>query len=291
MKKTLLVVLAVVVSLSVFANGFNLNTLGAKAFGMGGAMIGLADDPTAIFWNPAGLATQSSALQLAGHDIMPTLTYAYKYAPAMIDIDAEADAQQFISPALFWNHKINPKMALGFGFYVPSGIGARWEGKDLLGFNGPAMGGANIATEPFDWESMVNVMHAGPAIAYQATDRLSLGATAEVSYGTMELHMADDMMNNFDSTDHTPDGMMDTQYNEESHGLGFGVNLGLKYQFDNDFSIGATYRSPVHFAFKQDDVELITAGSKMTAEMTRYVTWPMMLMVFRIKLRLQPLTG
>ncbi len=40
----------------VFAGGFESPGVGAKALGMGGAFIGLADDWTATYWNPAGLA-------------------------------------------------------------------------------------------------------------------------------------------------------------------------------------------------------------------------------------------
>ena len=37
--------------------------IGARAAGMGGAFVSLADDPSAMFWNPAGLAT-ANGLQL-----------------------------------------------------------------------------------------------------------------------------------------------------------------------------------------------------------------------------------
>ena len=36
-------------------NGLNLNGVGSKAVGMGGAFVGLADDYSAVFWNPAGI--------------------------------------------------------------------------------------------------------------------------------------------------------------------------------------------------------------------------------------------
>src|SRR5438132_9240107 len=34
-------------------------TVGSRALGMGGAFVGVADDATAVYWNPAGLATGS----------------------------------------------------------------------------------------------------------------------------------------------------------------------------------------------------------------------------------------
>src|SRR3954468_13941768 len=36
------------------------STIGERAQGMGGAFVAVADDATAIFWNPAGLGTGSS---------------------------------------------------------------------------------------------------------------------------------------------------------------------------------------------------------------------------------------
>ena len=40
-----------------FAGAQSFETAGARALGMGGAFVGVADDVTAIWWNPAGLAT------------------------------------------------------------------------------------------------------------------------------------------------------------------------------------------------------------------------------------------
>ena len=67
MKKILLLtcLLSVVFVANAFANGLSLNSIGPKALGMGGAFVGLADDGTAIYWNPAGLAGQSNSILFA----------------------------------------------------------------------------------------------------------------------------------------------------------------------------------------------------------------------------------
>ncbi|MDO8722674.1 MAG: hypothetical protein Q7J31_10690, partial [Syntrophales bacterium] len=41
---------------SAMASGLNLEGLGTRAITMGGAFTGLADDSSAIHWNPSGLA-------------------------------------------------------------------------------------------------------------------------------------------------------------------------------------------------------------------------------------------
>lgn len=48
---------AVVLSLACAAQAEAQSTVGVRANGMGGAFVGVADDATAVYWNPAGLAT------------------------------------------------------------------------------------------------------------------------------------------------------------------------------------------------------------------------------------------
>ena len=50
-----------------YAGEFLRIGVGARALGMGSAFVGLADDGTAAFWNPAGLATLSERQVTAMH--------------------------------------------------------------------------------------------------------------------------------------------------------------------------------------------------------------------------------
>ncbi len=52
---------AVVWSLAFVAQAEAQSSLGVRANGMGGAFVGVADDATAVYWNPAGLATGALA--------------------------------------------------------------------------------------------------------------------------------------------------------------------------------------------------------------------------------------
>ena len=63
------------VSLS-FGNGLNLNSLGSRAGAMGGAFVGLANDFSAVYWNPAGLGFFTArTFGFYGTDIVPSGSY------------------------------------------------------------------------------------------------------------------------------------------------------------------------------------------------------------------------
>ena len=53
-----LIVMAIVLGLAATASPQGFETLGTRAMGMGGVFVAVADDATAAYWNPAGLATR-----------------------------------------------------------------------------------------------------------------------------------------------------------------------------------------------------------------------------------------
>jgi long-subunit fatty acid transport protein len=65
------------------ANQYNITGAGARAAGMGGAFIGVADDATAIVWNPAGL-TQLERMEVSvvGRYAFETADYSDKNNPS-----------------------------------------------------------------------------------------------------------------------------------------------------------------------------------------------------------------
>src|SRR5205809_4228623 len=62
----LVVVAALSTSGAAFGSGFSIFEQGAKATAMGGAFAATADDPSAIFYNVAGIAQQRHMTVLAG---------------------------------------------------------------------------------------------------------------------------------------------------------------------------------------------------------------------------------
>jgi len=280
MKKILILtcLLSVVFVANAFANGLSLNSIGPKALGMGGAFVGLADDGTAIYWNPAGLAGQSNSIMFAGTDIIPFGSYKLD----AYGIDAESEMNHYVGPNLFVNYNLG-KIGLGFGVYVPAGVGTEWDGADLVAFSGPPqvpLPDGTLANNPyagktFEWMSKIAVINISPAISYQLSDKLSIGVAANVYYGMLELKRGEDKINILAAYGVAEDGMLDTQTAFDISGLGYGASIGLMYKMSDIVSFGLTYRSPVNVEFEGDaDIDLQGLD---TVDGSIDIEWPMWL--------------
>ncbi len=203
-------------SAGLWANGLNLNGNGTKAISMGGAFIGLADDYSAVFWNPAGL-TQMKNMQLSLFlvDVIPSATYAYPAA----GIDTGAENRQYFSGSLGFFKPISDNVVAGIYAYVPSGLGSEWPGEDLAALSGGA---------PFLWESMLGVITVSPAVAIKFSDVFSLGLSVNINYGMLDLKRP------------TPVG----QYEEDLDGIGIGATIGIMIKPSDKVSFGLTYKTP-----------------------------------------------
>lgn len=242
---------------TVFANGLSLNSPGPRALAMGGAFVGLANDGSAIYWNPAGLAGQESAIKLIATDIIPLANYQL----AAYGIDTEAEMIHYLGPNMFFNYLMGD-LALGLGVFVPAGIGTEWDGADLLAFAGPPQidllgDGSLLVTNPyagkeFEWMSKIAVIDISPAVAYQISDKVSLGVAANIYYGMLELKRGEDQINILANYGVPADGMLDTQSAFDVSGLGYGGSLGLMYRASERFSLGLSYKTPVNVKFEGD---------------------------------------
>jgi len=202
-----------------FANGLSLNSIGPRALGMGGAMVGLADDYTALYWNPAGLSnTKGSFLGVYFTGISPMGTYELSAA----GIDTETESNIYPTGGLIGIFPISKDLTFAFGVYVPAGLGAQWNGTDLAMLSGGTA---------LDWESKIGLINISPAVSYKVTDQLSLGLAVNVYYALF----------NLDRPASTPGGFM--QYSEESTGLAYGVTLGAQYAVNDMITVGATFRT------------------------------------------------
>lgn len=193
---------------------------GGKAAGMGTAFGALADDPSAITHNPAGIAFQEG-------------TQLYLGAPAVVPKTQFDDGeghiektktQLFVAPHAYlttnleWND-----VRLGLGLFSPFGIGGRtWPDDGTLKY--------------FSQESLIATFMANPVVAWRLLPTLSiaLGVDYLWTYNHAEQKVDQSALNALDGTSSLT-----------ADGDGWGWNLGLLWQLDPEFSIGAAYRSGI----------------------------------------------
>jgi long-chain fatty acid transport protein len=260
MKKILNLTLSILIVIgfttSTFANGLSLNSVGTKALGMGGAFVALSNDATAMYWNPAGLAGQKSSVSAYFTGIMPIGTY--EYAPAAVTTETESNI--YPTGGLFGIYT-KDNMTFGIGVYVPAGLGAEYNGADLVNFS---------LGQAFDWESRIGVVAISPSFAFQVNDKFSIGVAANIYYAMFDLSRAE-------VRDLTGDGNPNAaQYAEESTGMGFGATIGLKYDISDKLTVGASFRTTTAVTMDGDaTIALPGLGTLVDTKFEREVSWPL----------------
>lgn len=199
------------------ASGFGIFTQDAAALGKGNAQIAHADNPSAIFFNP-GLLTG-----LEGTHIRVGTTLLFPERRFTSDLDGsryKTRSQTFFPSTFYFSHKTDQGVALGLGFFSPFGLGTDW---------GRTWEGRYLATR-----SEMQTYNINPSIAFQATDRLSIGGGFNLLFlnTTLERNIPFAPL---------PDGRQ--KFDGDGDGVGF--NIGVLIDLPGDFSLGASYRSEI----------------------------------------------
>jgi long-chain fatty acid transport protein len=253
------------------ANGLNLNSLGSRALSMGGAFVGLADDYSAIFWNPAGLAQfDKRYLGFYGTDIIPSGSYLLQVpsqAGLVTVVDAKTQSKHYLSGLLAYYQPINDYLVAGIGVYVPAGLGTSWDGNDFTGISD---------NTSYQWESKIGLISISPAISYKISEMISVGATLNINYGTFSLKRW------AGSTElPQPPYELDLgQYDMSLNGWGFGATFGVLFKPSEMFSVGATIRTPSRIKFSGEasisNVDLLGFKETSDAEtVSPHLTFPL----------------
>ena len=288
MKKFLSIILVLILTAAAFGNGVSLNSPGTRAISMGGAYISIADDYSAPYWNPAGLMNiEGFQASIFLTDIIPLASYE-RTMPWGEKVDANAETQHILAPnaSFLWACKFSEKVHLGLSVIVPAGLGVKWKGEDLKAFNGPEYLGIDPGTgspipnpgrnNTFDWEGYIHVLNFSLSAAYKFSDRLNLGAAFHLVNGVVEIHKgvdALDCVTNPVSPAPGNDGMVDTQFDEESDGWGYGLGFGAQYKAAENVTLGASLRTRMSINFEGEAENPLMIPTK--SDFKREITWPL----------------
>jgi long-chain fatty acid transport protein len=244
MKKTLVMSLAVLfLACGLLANGLNLNGLGARPASMGGAFVGLADDFTAVFWNPAGLALlKGRTFGLAGDFLLPSARFTLDPTFSM-----ETKAKGYGAGLVGYFQPIGDRIVVGLGAYTLSGLGADWASQGfeeaLVYPLPPAYFTPSL--ESYRWRSFIGSITLAPSIAVRINDWMSFGATFNLSYGF------------FQTSQWAETAVLPTkpptlvnlgQQDLDVNGWGFGATFGLLIKTSDWLSVGLTWRTQTNMS-------------------------------------------
>jgi long-chain fatty acid transport protein len=85
----------IVLSTPVYGSGFETHEQGAKTVAMGGAFTAQADDPTAVFYNPAGITQlEGNQVSVGVSMIRPYIKFQSNGNPAMGNLPGDTTSNQ-----------------------------------------------------------------------------------------------------------------------------------------------------------------------------------------------------
>lgn len=200
---------------------------GSKAAAMGTAFVGIADDPTTIFSNPAGLGN------LDGFQIYSGLTgFTSKSSFVSPDKETENTERQYhFPPHLFLSYQPHSSnLVYGVGVFSPFGIGGREWSDD-----GP--------TRFISTKSFVGTMAINPSLAWKIGSNFFIGAGIYYLYSKVE---TENKLNQ--SYFGGPDG----DFEVDLEGGHWGYDLGIFCRPAKWISLGLSYRSGVDVGLEGD---------------------------------------
>ena len=205
------------------ANGTRLPNQNAEATARGNAFVATADNPSAIYYNPAGL-TQLSGLQVQAGSYAIYCRNDYQATPGGPTVKAErelAAVPQFY--ASFTPE--NSPFSYGLGVYAPFGQASEWP--DTSGFR-------TIATR-----NEITFITVAPTVAWKISEHLSVGGGVQVNYAEADLASGIGIF---------PGDEMRFKGDDTS----LGYNLGVLWKLSEHHVFGLNYQSRSTSKFEGD---------------------------------------
>ena len=233
---------AMIASTGAEAAGYHLSEYTTTGLGRSFAGVGvMGDDYSAIGFNPAGMQYNAKSGGQVGVT-MVSLHTDYKgtsESNPMGHLDGDGTSIKKtgyghtrptrVLPNVFAQHKLNDKMTLGLGVYVPFGLATDYK-NGWFGENHAEL-------------SQVSSQTISPSLSYQVTDTIALGAAVNIQY--IEAKLTGEVEKN---------GMTipGATNNLRGDDVGVGYTIGATFTPRKDVRLGVSYRSKVKHKLEGD---------------------------------------
>lgn len=201
--------------------GLRLPNQDPEAIARGNAFVATADNPSAIYYNPAGIT------QLSGHQVR---LGAY-FLSTGVDYEsptgetAETDSAFRPVPQLYYTGSLeNLPLAFGLGVYVPYGLGLDW--------------GEDNPFRTLVQEGELVYICINPVVAWAVHPNLSIGGGPTINYSDASLTR----------------GVLvpGDEFKFEGDGMSYGFNAGVRWQPHQKWAFGVSYRSATSTEYRGD---------------------------------------
>ena len=201
------------------ALGFRIPNQDAEAIARGNAFVATADNPSALYYNPAGIT------QLEGYHFqygMHSLAVNSEFVSSTTGVRARTRSE--IQPVPQFYATYSPKdrpLAFGLGIYAPYGLGLEWP--ENSGFRTLAI------------EGRLLYVTVNPVVAWRVNDQLSLAFGPTINYGDLNLRQ----------------GLIapGDEFKFQGSDMDFGYNAGLLWRPHDQWSFGVKYHSDTTIKF------------------------------------------
>ena len=214
-------------SFSAWASGFSLYEPSVISHAMGGALVGKAMDASANFNNPATLTDLTNA--------QITVGFVTEHPRCQVrgDMNGRHWGDECLDPGLFWLPHFQLALPLPAGF--------------TFGFAGDAEYGLGTLYSdkwPLAWNSTETTVQGyvlNPNLAYRITDKWSVGVGLRWLFFDFE---------QYSRPSANGLGTLETRLKGNNRWQSVGFQIGTKYDFTDDFSVGLVYKSPIKVTVK-----------------------------------------
>ncbi|EGY51533.1 OmpP1/FadL family transporter [Neisseria shayeganii] len=249
--KSSVLLIAAAFSLPALASGYHFGTQSVSSQSTANSSAAEAADPSTLFYNPAGLThLEGTQATVNVNLVMPSVKYsdAKAYYPGRPGSQEEVKGQTsgsiepsdvVVAPHIYASHKLNDRVALGMGVYVPFGSGTEYQRDSVLRYNLNELGLKTMALQP--------------TVAFKINDNHSVAVGLVAQRTEAELRQ----YANFGSAlaafvPGQGNGTADGYAQVKGDDWGFGYNLAWLWNINDAARLGVNYRSHVRHTLQGD---------------------------------------
>ncbi len=223
MRKLLLLVLFVAVTMVTYAGGYRVSVQGQRAMAMGHTGVAVVNSAELVFFNPAGLVYLESKLNVSvgASGIFTDVIFQNEE----LGISAETDNSVGTPISLYASYQVTEWMSVGLGVYTPYGSEVTW---------------------PTDWagSQLVNnidlaAIYVQPVVSFKLSDHFSIGGGPIFVTGSVNFNR------NATRTTTDIDGNRSNITVDDSGVTNWGWSIGAMVNLTEDLHLGFSYRSEI----------------------------------------------